>query len=326
MTVLIYALGGGWGHLTRAASLARAAGARHRIRILTNSPYAMHIAKAMPELDLIILDPSLDLDGARTRSIQEIKGADCSCLIVDTFPRGLGGELAGLLGTLKVTKVLINRDLNPRYVAEAGLRDFVRSIYDLVLIPGAGEAGVFADLPNAVVTNPWLIRAPQPHCGHDGRRIVVCASGETAELPWYGAVVSLLHLTVDVRCVAPTCPVGCPRECWIEHWPAADLYPTADVIVGGAGYNTIHECAAWQIPLIAHPWPRKYDRQWLRAKRGGVTIARTPQEAAEAASRQLNQMPLHRPIEFKDGAAEALALIERQLEGTIRGPDSYRCS
>jgi len=234
MNALIYALGGGWGHLTRAASLARAAGARHRIRILTNSPYAMRVAKAMPELDLIALDPSLDLERARSRSIEEIQAADCGCLIVDTFPRGVGGELAGLLGTLPVTKVLIHRDLNPRYVAEAGLRSFVRSIYEMVLIPGAGEAGAFADLPKAVVTNPWLIRAPQPHRGHDGRRILVCASGETAELPWYGAVVNFLqsyYPSVDVRCVAPACPAGCPLEYWIEYWPAADLYHTVEARV-----------------------------------------------------------------------------------------------
>jgi predicted glycosyltransferase len=319
---LIYALGGGWGHLTRAASLAKAAHAHHRIRILTNSPYATQVAKAMPELDLITFDPSLDAVKARSRAVQEIVASDCSCLIVDTFPRGLGGELAGLLGSLEVPKVLIRRDLNPRYVAEAGLRAFVRSAYDLVLIPGDDEAGVLADLPAAVITRPWLIRDPQPNRGHGGKpRILVCASGETGELPWYGAVVGCLQAhrpRADIVCVATTCPSECPRECWVEHWPAADLYPAADVVVGGAGYNTIHECAAYQVPLIARPWPRKYDRQWLRArraaKRGVVTIVDKPQEAAEAAIRQLEQMPLHRPIvDFRNGATDALALIEREL-------------
>lgn len=309
--MLIYALGGGWGHLTRAVSLAKAAQARHRIRILTNSPYATRVVKAMPELDLIVLDPALETEQTRLRAVQEIEAADCGCLIVDTFPRGLGGELAGLLGTLPVTKVLIHRDLNPNYIAEAGLRGFVRSTYDLILIPGEGEG--FADLPAAVVTRPWLIRDPQPKRGGGG--ILVCASGEASELSWYGAVVRYLHAEAEVRCVAPTCPPGCPRECWIEHWPAADYYPKTDVVVGGAGYNTIHECAAWGIPLIARPWPRTYDRQWLRArqaaKRGGVTIVEQPEEAAAAAVRQL-KMPTRRwPIEFQNGAAEAMLLIER---------------
>jgi predicted glycosyltransferase len=318
---LIYALGGGWGHLTRAASLAKAGEAHHRIRILTNSPYAMRVAKAMPKLDLISVDPSIDAEKARSQAVHEIVASDCGCLIVDTFPRGLGGELAGLLGSLKVTKVLIHRDLNPRYVAEAGLRAFVRSTYDLVLIPGESEAGDFADLPAAVITRPWLIRDPQPNRRHGGKpRILVCASGETGELPWYGAVVGCLQAhrpRVDIVCVATTCPPGCPPECWVEHWPAVDLYPEADVVVGGAGYNTIHECAAYQVPLVARPWPRRYDRQWLRArraaKRGMVTIIEKPEEAAEAAIRLLEQMPSLRPIvDFRNGATEALTLIDQE--------------
>jgi hypothetical protein len=320
---LIYALGGGWGHLTRAASLARVAQPSHRARIMTNSPYAMQVAKAMPELDLIAFDPSLEAAEVRSRAIQEIESFDYSCLIVDTFPRGLGGELAGLLGSLTATKVLIHRDLSPRYIAEAGLRDFVRFTYDLVLIPGEGEASLLADLPTTVITAPWLIRDPQPSPGHRAKsRILICASGQTSELAWYGAVVDCLrsrYPTVDVRCVAPTCPPGCPQECWIEHWPAADLYLMADVVVGGAGYNTIHECAAYQVPLIAHAWPRKYDRQWLRArraaKRGVVTIVENPDEAAEAAMRHLEQAPSRGPhIGFQNGAAAAIPLIERAIE------------
>jgi hypothetical protein len=323
---LIYALGGGWGHLTRAASLAKAAYPCRRIRIMTNSPYAMQVAKAMPELDLIAFDPALETAKARNRAIHEIETADYGCVIVDTFPRGLGGELAGLLGSLRATKVLIHRDLSPRYAAEAGLRDLVRFAYDLVLIPGEGEASVFAGLPATVITKPWLIRDPRPirRCG--GKRgILVCASGQAGELPWYGAVVARLRATyprVGVRCIAPSCPPGCPPECWIQHWPAADLYPEAGVVIGGAGYNTIHECAAYQVPLIAHPWPRKYDRQWLRArrsaKRGAVTIVEEPNEAAETAIRQLEQMPSPRPlIDFQNGAAQALALIERTLETRV---------
>lgn len=326
---LIYALGGGWGHLTRAASLARAARPNHQIRILTNSPYAQQVAKAMPELDLIALDPSLEKAKAPNFALREIETADYSCLIIDTFPRGLGGELAGLLGSLTATRVLIHRDLNPRYVVQAGLHAFVRVAYDLVLIPGEGEAAAFADLPATVITRPWLIREPQPSRSHGGNpRILVCASGQTGELSWYGAVVACLrgrYPGVDVRCVAPACPPGCPGECWIEHWPATDLYPEADIVIGGAGYNTIHECEACGIPLIARPWPRTYDRQWLRArraaKRGTVTIVGTPEEAAGAAIRQLSRGPLGRPmLDFQNGAATAVTLIEQAISTRFLRP------
>jgi hypothetical protein len=322
---LIYALGGGWGHLTRAVALARAASAGHQhVRILTNSPYTARVANAMPELDLMALDPELPIAQARIEIVQNIRAAGTACLIVDTFPRGLGGELAGTLHSLAPKTVLVHRDLNPHYVTTAGLRDFVQSNYDLILIPGEGEGGAFSDLPAAAITAPWLVRsraeiqvernpALEP-C------ILICAAGTMDELAWYGAVVSLIEASLlqarskaTVRCVAPICPPGCPNECWLDYWPASDLFATAQVVIGGAGYNTIHECLAYNVPLIARPWPRTYDRQWLRARRaakcGSVTIVDKPEEAASAALHQLTMARPRTSTGFRNGTPEAVARI-----------------
>lgn len=317
---LIYALGGGWGHLTRAAALARIASARHRVRIITNSPYAPRVARVLPQLDILALDPSLAAEAAREQVVRHVRAAEPSCLIVDTFPRGLGGELAGVLDSLPATKVLVHRDLSPHYVAEARLRAFVRSAYHLILIPGKGEGAAFLDLPTAVVTEPWLIGDPPlESCPVQQRQILVCAAGTAEELAWYGAVVASLEALdrgLDIRCVAPVCPPGCSRKYWIDHWPASDLYPAAGVVVGGAGYNTIHECLAWQVPLIARPWHRKYDRQWLRARRasrrGSVTIVEKPSEAAEAAIRQLGQAQGRRSHSTINGVLEAISRVEQE--------------
>jgi hypothetical protein len=130
---LIYALGGGWGHLQRALSLARIAGP---IRILTNSRYA--------EVGHALACP---------------KGGLINLLLVDTFPRGLLGELVNVLPKLTIPKILIHRDLNPRYVAQTNLRQFVLDNYDLVLVAGEPETAPFADLPIARQTAPWLIRS-----------------------------------------------------------------------------------------------------------------------------------------------------------------------
>jgi hypothetical protein len=320
---LIYAVGGGWGHLARSAALACAASAERRIRILTNSPYAAQVHNAMPALDLVALDPALSAADTRLETVRHIRAASPACLIVDTFPRGLGGELAEVLPSLAPCKVLVHRDLHPRYVAEAGLPAFVESSYDLILIPGEGEGRAFADLPAAATTAPWLIRSPselQPRQPGAPPCIMVCASGRDEELAWYGAVVAqLLVKGVAVRCIAASCPPGCPREYWIAHWPAADLYAQSDVVVGGAGYNTIHECLAYGVPLIARPWPRTYDRQWLRAQqaaqRGSVTTVEHPEEAALAAIRQLDAVrPPRPPVEFQNGAGEAAALILRATQ------------
>ncbi len=325
---LIYALGGGWGHLTRAVALARFA-RRARVRILTNSPFAEQIQRGFPDLDIVILDPKLPVELARRYSIAEIQRAAPACLIVDTFPRGLGGELAGLLGSLAATKVLVHRDLNPRYVTEAKLRDFVKSAYDLVLIPGESEGNAFARHPNAVVTEPWLIRnADELPSRIKARRllkieevrqpcILVCASGTSKELKWFGAVVAELldrSPRATIRCVAPTCPPGCPWQCWIKHWPAIDLYPATDIVIGSAGYNTIYECLACGVPLIARPWPRLYDRQWLRARRaervGNVMVVKQPAEVAAKAIHRVSGARHRSQIKYHNGVVEAVSLID----------------
>jgi len=307
---LIYALGGGWGHMTRAVALARAARVRHSVRILTNSPDARYVQCAMPELDIVALDASLSTPDTRAQAVRCIADAQPRCLIVDTFPRGLGGELARLLHSIASRKVLVHRDLNPEYVVEAGLRAFVESAYDLILVPGEGEGEAFGSLPRAALTNAWLIRDPQP-AAESPKGVLVCASGRGDEAAWYGeVVVQLLGSGRQIRCVAPSCPPGCPRELWAEYWPAAELLPSAEIVVGGAGYNTVHECRAFGIPLIAKPWPRLYDRQLERAeraaKKGTVIIVESSQEAAAA----IQTCPLRTAVQLGNGAWNAVRAIE----------------
>ena len=43
-----------------------------------------------------------------------------------------------------------------------------------------------------------------------------------------------------------------------------EVMQLADIIIGGAGYNTVYECAALNIPLITFPLRRQYDRQAQR--------------------------------------------------------------
>jgi len=286
---LIYALGGGWGHLTRAVALARVAQRERAVRVLTNSPYAG------------MVDGAVDIKAVETRAEATRAIAECrpACLIVDTFPRGIGGELAGILGALPARSVLVHRDLNPRYVAVARLREFVAANYDLVLVPGAGEGSQLGDLPAAVETKRWLVRSADEipdrarvrellRLSPMGERcVLVCGSGKPEELEWYGAVVGeLQRLGAAVRCVAAVRPAQCPEECWVRYWPAMELFGCAPVVVGGAGYNTVAECLAWEVPLVARAWPRQYDRQELRARNAGgrVTLVREPQEAARRGS------------------------------------------
>lgn len=295
----IYALGGGFGHLTRAVALARRG---DDVRILTNSPYVNCVRRAMPELDLVAIE-------ARGEVARQIELANPDCLIVDTFPRGLGGELAEVLPSFRGRKVLVQRDLNPRYAAAFNLEAFIGTFYDLVLDPGDGAG--------AVRTEPWLVRsleevltreAARKPLGLDGEKpcAMVCAAGNRDEVWWYEGVAALLSecSAYDVRLIAPG----------TSYWPAMDLYNAADVVIGGGGYNTIHECLAMGVPLIARPWPRKYDRQELRVRRaagrGRVVIVESPAEAAAAAIEVLRgARRMEQCVSFHNGAVDAAGAI-----------------
>jgi predicted glycosyltransferase len=82
--------------------------------------------------------------------------------------------------------------------------------------------------------------------------------------------------------------------------------------VGGAGYNTVRECLAWEVPLIARAWPRTYDRQEMRAGiaagLGRVTLVVTPEEAARRALEQREAGPPRAP-RFRNGAEDAARRI-----------------
>ncbi|HEV3201882.1 MAG TPA: glycosyltransferase [Bryobacteraceae bacterium] len=360
---LIYALGGGWGHLTRAIALARIAERDRPVRILTNSPYAdiarpafsrltggtacpttaaereqagqgvrhtespqavkdLSCCDTRNALDIVAFDAGATADQTRAAVTREIAESRPSCLIVDTFPRGIGGELAGVLGNLAARKVLVQRELNSRYVEAARLREFVAAHYDLVLAPGAGEGSQLGGPAPAHETHPWLVRcAGEIPDRAQARYVLVCASGKPEELQWYGEVISELRkldCPVPVRCVAADRPPECPLECWVRYWPAMELLGAAAVVVGGAGYNTIEECLACGVPLIARPWPRIYDRQDLRAQRasarGRVLVVNEPQEAARQALKEIGNRTV-RPLDFANGVTEAVTLI-----GKLRWP------
>jgi hypothetical protein len=297
LNVLIYALGGGWGHLTRAAALAHAMGPSDAVRILSNSPYIPLVQTAMPHLHI-------ESTATREAAVRAIQRGAMDILVVDTFPRGLGGELAAILPFLQLPKILIHRALNPAYVTSANLREFVATNYQRVLCPG--EQGLLADLPQAIQTAPWLIRDP---VGNTSTEVIVCAGGNSQELGWYGEVTALLSSEADVRCIAATLPPACPASAWLAHWPAIDWIAGCRAVVGGAGYNTVNECLALGIPLIAKPWPRKYDDQRQRAERHpGIRIATTPEHACRAALGALSCALQPKPA-FKNGVSQAAAAL-----------------
>ncbi|ALF52132.1 UDP-N-acetylglucosamine:LPS N-acetylglucosamine transferase [Nostoc piscinale CENA21] len=278
-TWLIYALGGGWGHLNRALALGRIAAKERKVTIITNSPYALKINHENCIVNYISEQAGFFATCQQVREF--ILNTQCDRLIIDTFPRGLGGELADILPQLQpIPRILIHRDISPDYVTAKNLRSFVAQNYDKVIVPGEGQDLPLADLPNVQHTAPWLIRnceelpdkmSVRSHIfkvNPDIPTILVCAAGNASELSFFARLT--LHLQQNfphcaVRILAANCPTDIPEALWISHHPGIECLAAADVVVGGAGYNTVYECAAVGVPLVAFAFKRLYDRQAKRA-------------------------------------------------------------
>jgi hypothetical protein len=321
---LIYALGGGWGHLTRALALGRIAATERRVEIITNSPYA----KQINHEGCLVHEISPQADFAQTcTTVQEIYHHNYyDCLIIDTFPRGLGGELADILPLMHhIPRILIHRDINPRYITLKKLRPFVVENFSLILVPGEGKDVPFCDLSCVQHTAPWLIRnfwelTPRVtirekilRVNQSVKTILICASGKTSELSIFGRIAQRLHEEFPqyaVRILAANCPEECSKNLWVTHHPGIECLAAADIVVGGAGYNTVYECAAVGVPLVKLVFPRLYDRQ---AKRAGMgDWVRDVEEAIVTVSLMVEQVKVKTQLfmpSYVNGAVKAVQYI-----------------
>lgn len=318
----LYALGGGLGHLTRATALARAAVARgHAVDLLTNSPFAPGLPLESwlgPGATVHRVDAQWDKAATVAAVAAWLSASTPDVLVVDTFPRGLAGELVALLPTARAPRVLVHRDLNPVYVERF---DVARAVdaFDLLVVPG--EDAPFAHHPRAVRTAPWLLLdADACLSREDARRRLGLADGDSRPLVAVMGCgrpeeVAEARETADrlrgalggraaVRWLVPT-----PHEGGRTVWPALAVLRGVDVLVGAGGYNTVQEARATGTPLVARARPRLYDRQALR-----LTTAERVEDAAalEAKVASLLQAgPWERPSAWDNGVHAAVEAIER---------------
>lgn len=328
---LLYALGGGMGHLTRAVALGRAARrCGHHVEVVTNSAFAPGLAleAELGEGHVHRLAPELDKHAVRAAFERLLTQVGPDVLVVDTFPRGLGGELASLLPELEVRKVLVHRDLHPEYVERFGLARFVDT-YDRLLVPG--EPAPLAHHPRAVSTPPWLVREAGELLDASSARqalqvpadreevpvVAVLACGQPDEVEEYVGLAELLQRELGTRAVvrllAPCALSSVPASVtWLRLWPALALMRGIDVLVGAGGYNTVQEARATGTPLVAFARPRLYDQQALRLH--ASERVSTFDEALARVSALLPSRDETRreqaPPAYVNGAQEAVRLIQ----------------
>ncbi len=298
----------------RAAALARAAEKRgHRARILASSRQA----RGLP-IDATWLPTS-----ERTKLVASVRaavlGQRWDVLVIDTFPRGLLGELAPLLPRLACPKVLVHRDVSPAYWQRFSLEAFVQH-YDLVLLPG--EAGPLRRHRNLAATEPWLIRDSHELLAREAARlrlgvaaederplVLVSASGTDAEMSAAGRLASRLACRLPSAVVKLAAPSGNGHLVW----PLLEVLPGVDVLVGAGGYNTVNEARCTSTPIAALPRARLYDRQARRLNPD--ERVRDERELLERVEALLASVGRRRAPAYRNGTHEAVRRIEELTPG-----------
>lgn len=85
----------------------------------------------------------------------------------------------------------------------------------------------------------------------------------------------------------------------------------AQVVIGGAGYNTVFECVALEIPLIGFPWPRQYDRQFQRGQQW-TTVVQTAEDAISVLQDLLQKPAVAGDAkDYVNGIEGAISMIEQ---------------
>ena len=276
---IIYAPGHGWGHLNRAMAIGACAPTGTELEVWSSSPYMGIVAPSGSKV-LKTAAPSLN-------ELRDLTEHDT--LVVDAFPCGVAGELKYVLPRIRARKILVLRNLPERYaVATWGtqkrLNAFINLEYDLVIncenMEGVHNDHTFSSGVRVapIVMKSSLLMEPS--------NVLVIAGGNEDELGWYGEVCAELDRRgISYRCIAAQLPVGCDPDRYLRHWPAVDYVAQAKIVIGGAGYNTVHETRCHRVPLIAKAWPRRWDDQVVRAKRYAAAIATTPASAVDAIDR-----------------------------------------
>ena len=321
---LLYAMGGGMGHVTRATALSRGllqvSSEDARVTLLTNSSFAggMPIENELGKrAEIIRIDSKL----SRHQAVAEVQRVFTSeafdAVIVDTFPRGIAGELAEILPGLNCRKVLVHRDLNPKYCQQYRLAEFVK-VYDRLIVPG--EAAPFENLPNAISTRPWLVRDDSELLQPDDARCrlsvtgnnlpvaVVLGCGRADEIrqmhAWAMQLADEFVGALEVRFVVVKKPDPFdlqgkerPNFKTISIWPFFQAIRGASVVISGGGYNSVNEARAAGIPFFGIPRKRLYDRQQKRISSNDCV------ERFEDLRTQIEKSVLNVPTQSSGGVA-----------------------
>jgi len=242
-----YALGGGWGHRTRAERVLAALEIEGAEIIATGD-----------------VPPAFDgnPEAHRRWLIDRFEGRR---VIVDVFPAGLQGELSGIEGVgFDYVARLLRWDEYRRAVPHTPPGFGTTYVVEALT---AAHAAFVQDSSRRVVSLPLAaprLQPPSPAIRNDYSLVVHSGPAEEVlELLAYAR-----ELCDEPLFVATRCKMALPPDCagLVTHRPF-DYFAGATRIISAAGFNLMMETEPWRSKHHVLPLPRRFDDQYLRAAR-----------------------------------------------------------
>ena len=309
---LLYALGGGHGHTLRGLAILRRLGRGRVIAPPRLRDWADRLGVAtLPTPERPTPEWAASLAAPRL-------------LLVDTFPRGVLGELPPLLE--RAPAWLIARRVRPDLYLHPPIRKAIETRFERLLWCEEPPAEL-ADLqlpqqrvgPILLEPEPLSREAARTELGiaAHARLLIGLGSGPPRRQAGLCRLLARLARRFDgeVLFVSTELPAGGPVR---PLFPAGRYLRAADAVVGAAGYHAAHETLLAGVPTLLIPQARPHDDQAWRA--AGRPVARSPEEVlAWLASLREGDRPAQ--VRFPDGAAEVAALVERRMQAGVLGEE-----
>jgi hypothetical protein len=314
--VVYYAAGGGHGHALRGLAVLRELGAGTLVAPARLAGWAS--ALGVPHAP------------AEPHQLQRVRPlSEAALLLVDVFPRGVVGELAGVLAARVATgrpTWLVARRVTPAYYLDPGVRVAIERAYERIVWCEEPPSELRGLRVHRRHVPPVLLRVPRLprdgareslRVGADRRLIVAIGAGDPARQACLARLLGRIagRADADVRFVSDDLP---PTDVIVPCFPAAAWLAAAEVVVASGGYHAVHETLAAGVPTVYVPQRRRYDDQGWRVRH--LPVAMDP-PALERAVRAL--LARGRGVDAGDagpsGAAALARLVERRVQrGVLR--------
>lgn len=302
--IVIYALGGGMGHLVRGCAVAKTLNESSGVKpLVLATPGFVKFFKS-DSYQIKVIPPPDNPSEYRLKILKTLKKLSPKVLVVDALPMGLMGEMREYLPSYDGKAILIARLLRKDYRKIMTVDDFVRANYDAVirseLLPKS-----FLRHPRSYGVHPILAMNPKDILNKDEARkemginkndfLILIVGSDTPERTdaffesIARAVAAIKSDKVTLRFASPY-GRNSPKALHTSYFPLMKLLRAADLVIGNAGYHLFHECCASGVNALLFPRPRLYDDQEARAKNRppNIKLFFSPEELQKKTEKILN--------------------------------------